>query len=67
MLEKILNNKLKIVLVLLLVLLLAAIRAYEDELFYDPFLSYFKADYLSLVVPKFDSFKLFLGLTVNLN
>lgn len=63
MLEKILSNKLKIVLILLLVLLLAAIRAYEDELFYDPFLLYFKADYLSLAVPKFDSFKLFLGLS----
>nr|WP_243694616.1 exosortase F system-associated protein [Flavobacterium psychrotolerans] len=57
------NNKLKIVLVLFLVLLLAIVRAYEDELFYDPFLSYYRGDYLSLPFPEFDGFQLFLGLT----
>lgn len=63
MVEKILKNKLKIVFLLILISLLAIIRAYEDSLFYDPFLDYFKADYLSLPFPKFDSFKLFIGLS----
>ncbi|PWA06478.1 exosortase F system-associated membrane protein [Flavobacterium psychrotolerans] len=63
MLKKMRNNKLKIVLVLFLVLLLAIVRAYEDELFYDPFLSYYRGDYLSLPFPEFDGFQLFLGLT----
>lgn len=63
MVKKILKNSFKIGSVLLLIVLLAIIRAYEDTLFYDPFLDYFKADYLSLPFPKFDNFKLFLGLS----
>lgn len=63
MLKKILKNKLKITLILLLVLLLATIRAYEEDLFYDPFLTYFKGDYLSLPFPEFNDFRLFFGLT----
>lgn len=62
MLEKILNNKLRTLLVLLLVALLATVRAYEETLFYDPFLSYFKGDYLRLEFPKYNDFHLFLGL-----
>lgn len=61
--EKMLKNKLKIVFVLILVLLLIAIRAFEKELFYDPFLTYFKGDYLRMPFPKYDKFKLFLGLS----
>jgi exosortase F-associated protein len=63
MLKKILKNKLKITLILVLVLLLATIRAYEEDLFYDPFLAYFKGDYLSLPFPEFNDFRLFFGLT----
>ena len=63
MVEIILKNKFKIVAIFILVSLLAIIRAYEDGLFYDPFLDYFKADYLSMPFPKFDRFKLFLGLS----
>lgn len=61
--QKMRNNKLKIVLVLFVVLLLAIVRGYEEKLFYDPFLSYFKGDYLSLPFPEYDGFQLFLGLT----
>lgn len=63
MVREILKNKVKIILVLILLLLLSAVRAYEDYLFYDPFLIYFKGDYLSLPFPEIDDFKLFFGLT----
>jgi len=61
MLEKIINNKFKIALILGLITLLAVIRAYEETLFYDPFIAYFKSDYLSVTLPKYDNFRLFLG------
>lgn len=63
MLEKLLSNKIKVVLVVALVLLLAAVRAFEDSLFYDPFSGYFKNDYLNLPFPKFDGVGLFFGMT----
>ena len=62
MLQKILNNKFRIVQLLFLVVLLALVRAFENELFYDPFLDFFKQDYTNLPLPKVDSFSLFLGL-----
>ncbi|HEY6143962.1 MAG TPA: exosortase F system-associated protein [Flavobacterium sp.] len=62
MLQKLLNNKVKILLAIVLVLLLALIRAYEDVLFYDPFLNYFKVDYQNLPLPKTENVSLFLGL-----
>ncbi len=62
MLQKTLNNKLRIVQLIILVVLLALIRAFENELFYDPFLAFFKQDFTNLSLPKVDSFLLFLGL-----
>jgi len=62
MLQKILNHKVRIALALLFVILLVLIRAYEDSLFYDPFLNYFKTDYYNLSLPKTDNLKLFFGL-----
>ena len=62
MLQKTLNNKLRIVQLLFLVVLLALVRGFENELFYDPFLDFFKQDYTNLLLPKVDSFLLFLGL-----
>ena len=62
MLNDILKNKSKIFLLILLVLLLAGIRAFENQLFYDPFLAYFERDYKTLPLPKFDSIRLFFGL-----
>lgn len=47
---------------MLLVLMLALIRAYEDVLFYDPFLNYFKTDYHNLPLPEVENGSLFLGL-----
>ncbi|MFE3866955.1 exosortase F system-associated protein [Flavobacterium sp. LS2P90] len=62
MLRKILNNKIRLAQFLFLVVLLALIRAFEDQLFYDPFLDYFKNDFANLPLPNFDPFQLFFGL-----
>ena len=61
MLQKTLNNKLRIVQLLFLVVLLALVRGFENELFYDPFLNFFKQDYTNLPLPKVDSVPLFFG------
>ncbi|WP_299777278.1 exosortase F system-associated protein [uncultured Formosa sp.] len=45
-------------LIVLFVFGLILIRAYEANLFYDPFLDFFKNDYLFLDAPVFDTFKL---------
>jgi exosortase F-associated protein len=47
---------------MLLILLLVLVRAYEDSLFYDPFLNYFKADYYNLPLPEIENVSLFFGL-----
>ena len=60
MLNKLLQNKWNIVLVMVLVSMLVLVRAFEDQLFYDPFLDYFKADFNALPLPKFNSFELIL-------
>ena len=62
MLQKILNNKLQILQLLALLFLLVLIRAFENDLFYDPFLDFFKQDFANLPLPKVDLFSLFLGL-----
>ncbi|MBD3583310.1 exosortase F system-associated membrane protein [Flavobacterium selenitireducens] len=46
-----------------LVVLLLAVRMFEDRLFYDPFLSYFRNDYLNGPLPAFDATDLFFGLS----
>ena len=60
--KQLLNHKLRIVLAMILVLLLVLIRTYEDSLFYDPFLDYFKTDYYNLPLPEMNNIQLFFGL-----
>lgn len=62
MLKKILNNKTDVAIGLFLIGLLIAIRAFEDSLFYDPFLIYFKDNYSNLPLPIVNPIKLFLSL-----
>ena len=62
MLQYLLKNKLKLSAVLFLIILLIAIRAFEDTIFYDPFLDYFKLNYNNLPLPKIDVIKLFFSL-----
>ncbi len=64
MLRELLSNKVKLLLILLLVAFLAAIRGFEDQLFYDPFSLYFKSDYLSKAFPDFDGLHLLLSMTL---
>lgn len=63
MLNKIFQHKMTIFIFILLVSLLAGIRAFESQLFYDPFLKYFEGDYIKMALPEFDALKLFLGLS----
>ncbi|HPJ11635.1 MAG TPA: exosortase F system-associated protein [Flavobacterium sp.] len=62
MLRELLSNKLKLILILLLVGVLAVIRGFEDQLFYDPFALYFRGDYLSMPFPHYDTLHLMLSM-----
>lgn len=61
MLQKLLNNKGNIAQLIFLVGLLALVRTFENQLFYDPFLNYFKEESVS-VYPEINSVKLYLNL-----
>lgn len=63
--EKRLNrNILRFLQIGLLVLFLAAIRFFEQELFYDPLIVFFKSDYLLGIIPPMDMAKLMFNLTL---
>ena len=64
MLKKINKHKFRISLLLLSLLGLILIRAFENQLFYDPFLSFFKTDYQNKPLPDFDGVSLFFGLLI---
>ena len=64
MLERLVRNKKKIGWSLFLVLLLILIRAFEETLFYDPFLSYFKDEYANLPFPQINIIKLFFSIGI---
>lgn len=62
MLKNKIDHKVRIVLSIIFVVFLVLIRAYEDNLFYDPFLDYFKSDYQKFPIPMLDKSQLFFGL-----
>jgi exosortase F-associated protein len=62
MLKILLTHKFRFILAILFVLSFVLIRFYEDKLFYDPFLNYFKSDFNALPLPVYNSFYLFIGL-----
>lgn len=62
MIKEIRNDKKRILLLILAFSGLVFIRAFESQLFYDPFLQFFKYDYQNKPLPSFDTIKLFLGL-----
>ena len=62
MLTKLLQNKQQLLWIVILVLLLVGIRFFEDQLFYDPFLAYFKSEFTHAKLPQFNVFKLFFSL-----
>ena len=55
---------LKIIGIIALASLLVLIRAFEDTLFYDPLLHFFKMDYKSLPLPVMDTFALQTGIAL---
>ncbi|WP_395057152.1 exosortase F system-associated protein [Flavobacterium sp.] len=61
MLQKLLNNKLTIIQLIFLIGLLTLVRILENELFYDPFLDFFKNESAS-IYPEIESINLFLSL-----
>lgn len=56
------TKAIQIIGILLFVLLLVLIRAFASELFYDPFITYFKNDYLYKGIPEFKFTKLALNI-----
>lgn len=62
MIKKMLQNKIKILWIVLLIALFAIIRMFENQLFYDPFLDFFKSEFQLMPLPTFDGFRLFLSL-----
>jgi exosortase F-associated protein len=62
MIKKLLQNKMKIFWIVLLIALFAVIRMFENQLFYDPFLDFFKSEFQLMPLPTFDGFRLFLSL-----
>ena len=52
------HQPLKIILILVLFGLLVLIRIFENELFYDPYLLFFRNDYLYMDFPRREIFKL---------
>ncbi len=53
---------LNILAVCVLIILLVLIRAFQDDLFYDPLIVYFKNDYLYTKIPEIDTFKFFVNI-----
>lgn len=53
------KKRYKIILISLLVVLLAMLRYFEKQLFYDPLLEFYEADYLNQAFPYFETGKLF--------
>ena len=58
------SKALKYILVGILFLLLVCIRAFEDVLFYDPYLTFFENDYLYIDSPRREIAKLVLNTTL---
>lgn len=48
----------KYILIVVLIIILALIRYFEDYLFYDPYLQFFENDYLYIDSPRREAFKL---------
>ncbi|WP_281230904.1 exosortase F system-associated membrane protein [Flavobacterium gelatinilyticum] len=62
MLNSFKQQKNKILITIGVVFCFALIRAFENALFYDPFLYYFEGDFAKKPLPEINSFKLFLNL-----
>ena len=62
MLQKLFKLKFRIIFGSIMLVLLISVRIFEHQLFYDPFLDYFKSNFQNTSLPQFDSLQLFFGL-----
>lgn len=62
MLRKLLQNKSRFFFLIVFFMLLILVRAFENQMFYDPFLDFFKNDFEDSKLPILDEGKLFTGL-----
>lgn len=62
MLRKLLQNKSRLFFLIILIVLLIAVRAFENQMFYDPLLDFFKNDFEESAFPVLNKGKLFFGL-----
>jgi len=56
------DKKIRILLIILLFILLIMVRAIAQKVFYDPFIDYFKHDFLNKPIPIFSGSKLLINL-----
>lgn len=57
-----LDRKYRILMIIVLFFALVLVRGFSQAIFYDPFILYFKNDYLHLPIPEFSGSKLLLNL-----
>ena len=62
MIKKLIKNKFRVSIAVVALLALVAVRAFEQKLFYDPFLPFFKTEFQGKSLPNYEGFKLFLNL-----
>lgn len=60
--NRLFSQAFKLFVIAALLLCFIMVRFYENVLFYDPFLAYFKGDFNNMPLPDFDSFRLILSL-----
>ena len=58
-----LNRPIRIALIIVLFFMLVLVRAFENNLFYDPFILYFENDYLHKPIPNFSGRNLLFSMT----
>ena len=61
MIKKLIKNKSRVLIAIGVLLALVAVRAFEQKLFYDPFLPFFKTEFQGKSLPDYEGFKLFLN------
>jgi len=62
--EKTVKKRYRVLQIGFLVVLLAAVRFFEQDIFYDPLIIFFKSDYLLGIIPSMDMAKLMFNLTM---
>ncbi|RFN59665.1 exosortase F system-associated membrane protein [Marixanthomonas ophiurae] len=56
------NKKATILFILIAIFALVGVRFFEENIFYDPLIHFFKSDYANQTLPDFDTFKLLVSI-----